>query len=413
MSINIIIILFIILCFVLDIIKNGFIVTLFKPFSIFNVFFLVFFIVPMEIGLVFFSDFIKSISFTDYFSEISLLIAFLLFVLRIIDLRYFEFNAQPKLISKFFNFSIKLSLFIYFILLTFISLDLFIVFFQGSDLTSASMKLRNGGALKFFLLASCEFIPLIYLVYTNGKKGVFFYFIFILSIFFIMLLGARSLILSMLFSILLFLLSKKLLKLKNLIYIGVVLITVFIFTSLNRSGGKDLAQYLSNNLDQLTNTAVVFEKIESNQIDFQYGGTFIDAIYFFIPSSIWPNKPKSYLPSRLVYPDMIDAGVESDTKYTMNFGLIGRTYLDFGYLGVILISSFLLYFLNKLYFKIRNNLFKNKINTVMGIYIYSHIHQFLIIGPVSHIYSIYLFNFILILLIVFIARLVHSRNHTL
>ena len=412
MSINIFIIILISGCFVYDIIKFGFIYTMFKPFSIFNVFFLVFFILPMEVGLIFFSNYINAVSFTDYFLNISWLIFFLIVILRIIDSRFFNFKFQTKFQPKFFNFSIKLSLFIYFVFLCYVSLDLFIVFFQGNDLTTASMKLRNGGALKFFLLASCEFIPLTYLVYTDGKKGFLFYFICVISMSFIMLLGARSLILSMLFSILLFSFSKKILKFKNLVYIGIVLITVFIATSLNRSGGKDLGQYLSNNLDQLTNTAVVMEKIDSNEVKFQYGYTFIDAIYFLIPSAIWPNKPKSYLPSRLVYPNMIDAGVESDTKYTMNFGLIGRSYLDFGYLGVIVISSFLLYFLNKIYFKIRNDLFKNKINKVMGIFIYSHIHQFLIIGPVSHIYSIYLFNFLLIFFIVFMAKIFYSLNHT-
>jgi len=399
-----------IIFFLQDLNKKGFVISILKPLTIINLFLSVFFIIPMEVGLVFFSDYI-SVDFTTNFNKISYLIFFLAIILRFIDLRYSKFKVKNLESSKrIYNFSISFSILLYISFISILSIPLLFDVLNGNDLTSSAMKLRNGGAIKFFLLAFSESLPLIYLIYSKGKRGFVFYSITILSSLFIILLGARSLILSMILSILLYFLSQKLIKSKHVISFGMIFLIVFSLTSLNRSGGSDFFGYLSRNIDQLTNTAVVIEKIDSNEINYQYGGTLIDGIYFFIPSFIWNDKPKSYLPSRIVYPEMIKAGVESDTKYTMNFGMIGRSYLELGIFGVILINCIMLYFFNKIFYNIYNNLFNSKFKMFVSIFIYSHIHQFLIIGPTSHIYSIYAFHTFIFITIMLITNTFYKIN---
>lgn len=129
----------------------------------------------------------------------------------------------------------------------------------------------------------------------------------------------------------------------------------------------------------------------------------IDAFYFFIPTSIWADKPRFYYPSRLVYKEIIEAGVENNTKQTINFGMIARPYLDFGILGIFVLNIILYLFLSKLYMRIV--FFSEKMSSLYkfkSIYIYSHIVQIYILGVLSHVISIFLFNIIFISMVYYI-----------
>lgn len=217
--------------------------------------------------------------------------------------------------------------------------------------------------------------------------------------------------LTLILSVIYYLLSKQKIDTKKTLVFSTLFTIFFIATSLNRSGGKDLLGYLSRNLDQLTNTAVVMGKIDSDEISYQYGSTLVDGAYFLIPSFIWPDKPRSYVPSRLVYPEMIQAGIRDGTKFTMNFGLIGRSYLEGGITAVFTFSLLLMTLMNKLYYRIKNNSFKSNWELFFGIYIISHIHQFLIIGPTSHIYSVYFINLVLFGSIILFTKFVYQIRY--
>ena len=149
-----------------------------------------------------------------------------------------------------------------------------------------------------------------------------------------------------------------------------------------------------NNPDQVVTTLVVIDKIENHEVGYQYGATFVDAMYFFVPSSLYADKPKSYAPSRLIYPDMISRGVSENTKHTMNFGIIGRSYLEFGFLGVVLLGVLFAYILDVIYQMIRLGNFRTKERAFLVIFSYAHIHQLILLGWTSHYYSIVLFNWI-------------------
>ena len=131
-----------------------------------------------------------------------------------------------------------------------------------------------------------------------------------------------------------------------------------------------------------------------------------------MPSSLFPSKPKSYAPSRVVYPEMISRGIEENTRHTMNFGLIGRGFLEFGLIGVFFFTLVYLKLFNSFYFKIINNDFNNKINKFYIVMAYSHIHQYIILGATSHIYSIILLNLLIFMIIDFSIRFFYQfRNY--
>lgn len=392
--------------------RIGFVEAILKPLTIINTYLLVFFIIPIEAGIVFFSQFITNDSFTRYFPIISNMILLLSLTMRLFDKWQNKYDKQIHFLKpSFYNFSLQLSLTGFFIFITLIMISVLLLAIQAGSITSTAMQLRNGGALKFFLVASCEAIPLLFLIYSGGKMKSRFFLVLFLSMTFIIFLGARALLLSLTLSIFYFLLSKQKIDTKKIFVFSSLFIILFTVSSLNRSGGKDLLGYLTRNIDQLTNTAVVMGKIDSNKISYQYGSTLVDGIYFLIPTSIWPDKPRSYVPSRLVYPEMIQAGIRDGTKFTMNFGLIGRSYLEGGITAVFTISLLLMTLMNKLYYRIKNNSFKSNWELFFGIYIISHIHQFLIIGPTSHIYSIYFINLLLFGSIILFTKFVYQIRH--
>ena len=405
----------IILFFIKDCFKNTFTIALFKPFTILNIYLLVFFIIPLYLGSFFFNDYLKTIDFTRHFTKIAWIITCLIIFLRFIDRRSFKEiiikkrNLKPKL-----KFSLSLSVMIFIILIFSIMFPPLFKALVDGDLTRFSMSLRDGSALKFFLFATLEAIPLLVLIYSNRINKFFIILVILISFIAIILLGARALILTLFLSLILYFINIKKVKFKTLFSAGLFLIIIFSITSLNRSGGKDFTGYLLRNLDQLTNTAVVMEKLSTDEINYQYGATLIDAIYFFIPTALWPEKPRSYFPSRLVYPQMIEDGVRSGDKFTMNFGLIGRSYLEGGIIGVFFISTIVLILFNKIYNHIVLDNFKSLKNKFIAIYIFSHIHQILIIGPTSHVYGIYIISIFILLSIIALANTIYRiRNNNL
>ena len=185
--------------------RIGFIESIFKPLTIINTYLLVFFIIPIEAGIVFFSQFITTDSFTRYFPIISNMILLLSLTMRLFDKWQNKYDKQIHFLKpSLYKFSLHLSLTGYFIFITLIIISVLLLTIQSGSLTTTAMQLRNGGALKFFLVASCEAIPLLFLIYSGGKMKSRFFLVLLLSMTFIILLGARALLLSLTLSIFLF-----------------------------------------------------------------------------------------------------------------------------------------------------------------------------------------------------------------
>ena len=123
------------------------------------------------------------------------------------------------------------------------------------------MKLRNGGALKFFFIASCELLPLIYLIYSKKINYFYLFIIILFSGILIFSLGARSLIFSMFLSVIIYYITLSKLKKSSLLILLLILSLSFLLTSINRSNDGNIGKYLVRNLDQLVSTSLVIDKI--------------------------------------------------------------------------------------------------------------------------------------------------------
>lgn len=391
-----------------DIRKYGLVKSIFLPKNILYLFISIFYVLPIYFGIEILSNLTKDINLDDLFNYISILILSLIIFIHFVSKSSINKKEKVPIINKYYNFSLKFIIIFYLFFLIIISYETLIPLISGLSTSEISMNMRNGGALKFFIIASCEFLPLIFLIYSKKVN----YYLLIILIFFSCLLiismGARSLIFSMFLSIILYFITLGKFKKRNLLIIILTSSFFFLGTSLNRSSDSDIVKYLVRNLDQVVSTAVVIDKLNKKQIDYQYGGTIIDALYFFIPSGLMQSKPKSYAPSRIVYPEMISRGISDNTRHTMNFGLIGRGYLEFGLIGVFFFTLIYLKLFNFYYKKIINDDFKSKKNKLYIIFAYSHIHQFIILGATSHIYSIILFNFFLLMIIDLSIVFVHQ-----
>ena len=85
---------------------------------------------------------------------------------------------------------------------------------------------------------------------------------------------------------------------------------------------------------QLQNMAVILEAVPE-KLDYQYGLGWLMTILIFIPSSIFENKPLTTpgIYTMAIWPDKwIYEGT------TMPPGIFGEAYINFGILGIIVIS---------------------------------------------------------------------------
>lgn len=259
---------------------------------------------------------------------------------------------------------------------------------------------RSGSTALLLILYSVISLPAIYLMFSNKPRKSFFAFLFLFVIFVSGLTGARMLIVVVLMQVYLMMLIRRQVTLRRTFIISLLFVLLFVATSWTRSAkevtkvssfGKDLTSYWTRNADQLVNTLLVVRAIENEEITFQKGKTLIDAAYFLMPSKLFPNKPRSYYPSRLFYKT-----AATSTGQSFNFGMIGRSYLDFGPLGVILLNIIVFAILLKIFeFLISKKYQKDlrfSFRDFILLYIYSNILLFYILGVLSHVPSYFLLN---------------------
>lgn len=396
-------------------------VFLVHPINIVSFYFLIFFILPYILGEYYVApgfSYLQS-SLDTHGDFLLLIVTLVYFVITIANALIKKKNNQSPIQREKYGKILELFIFLYLGFVLSILL-LLILNAEGSifnNIAEFTIKLRNGNAFFLMIIYTVELLPIIYILLSKRISKLFLLFIILTSMGIIILVGARTLILSMILSLVILGLSYRKLNIKKLFLIGMIFSVFFISGSLVRNSGEDasylslkekaenLKTYFSNNSDQLFTSLYIIDSIEKGEIEYQYGRTIIDAVYFFIPTAIWPEKPRSYYPSRLVFPDIIEQGIDSNTKQTINFGMIARPYLDFGIIGILVLNVLTIFFLIKIFYKIifnRNLLSSKKI--VLYVYIYSHIHQIYILGIWSHIVSIILFNLIYIYIIFFLFQ---------
>lgn len=386
--------------YVLLILRRSSWYSLFSPNSVVFLFILIFYSIPTVLGLNILSVLLDGVSIESSSRRMNFVI-FMLISALLLRPKLRNNRQLERVKSKYYGDSLVIiCLILYVCVLLSLGKSLIFNLFTSRGTSAISMELRNGGALRFFVIATAEFIPLVYLLYTRRVKKIILFVLVIISSIFIIALGARSLLVSMILSLIFYYMSIKALSLRNLLFAGFSAAALFLIVSSNRSGKSNLGEYLLNNLDQVISTLVVIDKIDKSEVSYQYGSTLVDAVYFFIPSSLYPNKPKSYAPSRLIYPEMISRGVSENTRHTMNFGIIGRSYLEFGIFGVVVLGVFFSYLLDILFLRIKDSRFRSNEQAFLFIFSYSHIHQLILLGWTSHYYSIVLFNWLLFSVII-------------
>jgi len=280
------------------------------------------------------------------------------------------------------------------------------------------MKARQGSSSLLYIIYSIELIPAVYLMFSEKIDRLFFVLILIYSMLLVSFTGARILIITILIQNYFIMLIRKFINLKLFLVLLFFFFFLFISVSWMRSAYNitdmhsfnqaliDLKNYWIRNIDQFINSLVVIKEIKEGNINFQKGRTLIDSVYFFIPSKLYPKKPLSYYPSRLIYGE-----VASSSGQTFNFGMIGRSYLEFGTFGVIISNILLFIIFLKIYEKLIQ--LRYKIGTfsftdLILLYIYSHILQVYLLGIFSHIGSYFLLFIILLAFFFFGYKLFRS-----
>ena len=79
---------------------------------------------------------------------------------------------------------------------------------------------------------------------------------------------------------------------------------------------------------------------------FYYGNTFWPALYNFIPRAIWPDKPQV-----AQWEKDVSTKNRPMATYGMTASLMGASYVDFGYYGVVIIPFLFAFFLGWAYFQ--------------------------------------------------------------
>lgn len=403
--------------------KYSFTVFSIHPINIFSLYLAVFFILPQFFGSYYilpgFEYLAEDLNGRLDFVLLLVLIAY--FVVTCVNIITYVPNYRKKTKTSKHKYGLVLEAFISIYLLFIIGILVFLILTsEGSifnNIAEFTIRLRNGNAFLLMIIYTVEVMPIMYLLLSKNVSKIFLILIIIISMIIVIAVGARTLILSIVLGGVVIGLSYNKINIKKLLLIGLMFSVFFVSGSLVRNSGEDasyssidekienLKTYFSNNSDQLFTSLYVVDSIKKGYLEYQYGGTLVDAVYFFIPTAIWPEKPRSYYPSRLAFPDTIEKGVESNTKQTINFGMIARPFLDFGIVGILIINAFTAFFLTKVFYKIiflREELSDKTV--IICIYIYSHIHQVYILGSWSHMVSIIIFNFIFINLILFMFK---------
>lgn len=359
---------------------------------------LVFFVFPMFFGYVYVPKEILEYGDVEAYFEPVLMYSFLM-VIILMCISYYDLcfiKPRPSLAVSYdpdekLNMFILLLFLLYYIFLTFFILfktDYRLIF---TNFDVFAMQIRNGGAFYLNILYTIEFLPFLYFVRSSRLSYSWIFLYLSAAIFIFLLLGARTLVVSSVLGLIVVLSVRKSFDIGKLIVPAFFLIFAFILSSVVRTGMEvdfdKLTGYFSRNSDQLANTSVVYKEVKEERLEIQRGGTLIDAYYYLIPSSIVDDKPKSYYPSRLIYGEVAER-----TGRTFNFGLFGRSILDFGFYLSFLIVLLVLVFYKRVYKYLQTG--SNSFLYLFCLWIYSHLFQVFILGVNSHFISVALFNFI-------------------
>jgi hypothetical protein len=117
-------------------------------------------------------------------------------------------------------------------------------------------------------------------------------------------------------------------------------------------GGSGLGKFLVNVFGiQIRETSRLIYHFDNKNESFLHGKTFIAGFLSFIPTSAFPFKERYYF-GRVT---LRLWGANTETSGGPNVGLIGESYINFGYAGVIifpLLIGGLVWYLDRFYFKI-------------------------------------------------------------
>ena len=202
-----------------------------------------------------------------------------------------------------------------------------------------------------------------YLVETRGKAHVGFWIFLGLVLLFLLSLGSRWNIISLSFGLLIVHHhAARRVRIHHLILLALVLL-VFSFLYqfyrnylsiehyMNVYQQGNLAQrFIFGSLGGFNSLVVVLEGVPEI-MDFQYGRSLVDLVYYPIPRLLWPAKPELTAMgfSQTFFPEAAAAGVIQGIPY------LGELYLNFGPLGITVGMMVLGFFCRSLYAYVRLN----------------------------------------------------------
>jgi len=181
-----------------------------------------------------------------------------------------------------------------------------------------------------------------YLLDTRGKAGLGYWIFVALIILFLLSLGSRWNVISLSLGLLIIRhYAVRRVKVHQLILLAGILFIFSFFYQFYRNyisveyymkiaQQEDLTQrFVFGSLSGFNSLIVVLEGVPE-VLDFQYGRSLIDLVYYPIPRLLWPAKPEltAMLFCKTFFPTATAAGIVQGIPY------LGELYLNFGPLGI-------------------------------------------------------------------------------
>jgi oligosaccharide repeat unit polymerase len=213
---------------------------------------------------------------------------------------------------------------------------------------------------------------------------------------------------------------KNKISIKQLIILFIIFVAIFSFAFNIRSYGWQPSVLVQQIFIQITHPSSIFmpmisrsyladsaviilDQLNFGRTAFQFGRPWAELFYWFVPRSIWPDKPLSY--SRIFALDFFGHTEIGQTSYVTP-GLFGELYLNFAWLGVI--GGF---FLLGVFFKFIYDFLIKKCHNRLGIFLYGVLFLNLILlleGPITVQLEFILTNLIMVAFLVLILNLMTS-----
>lgn len=289
---------------------------------------------------------------TEYFYMNILIISIFLFY-QIFYYFFLQKKVAKTQIDFIRNFSLvkKLNV-IQTILIIGVSLFSFFMVFKANNFNLISMFLR-GGALKestvesatssliiFRVFQPLAMMCLLYYILSPSNKKIVYFFLGILAILTCFPLAMARFSAAALY-IPLMLIAVPIMRKKNIFSLSVVGGLLLVFPFLNNFRyfskdadikiGMDLKMFLAGDFDSFQNfTLIVFDNIIT------YGRQLVGVLLFWLPRSIWPNKP--------VGSGAFMAEQEHFFFQNVSCNYFAEGYINFGFLGILFFLLFLSYF---------------------------------------------------------------------